>query len=100
VRLEPRSITSWGQLKEKLLVNFQGFQAELSTEEDFLSCQQYEREILSDFFRKLLRLKAQAPEVSNEQVITQSIKVLHASQLHSYLVRERPKTLEEMYDNF
>jgi hypothetical protein len=26
-RLPPRSITSWAQLKEKFLVNFQGFQA-------------------------------------------------------------------------
>jgi hypothetical protein len=31
-RLPPRSITSWEQLKEKFLVNFQGFQADLSTE--------------------------------------------------------------------
>jgi hypothetical protein len=49
-KLQPRSITSWGYLKEKFLINFQGFQAELSTEEDFLLCQQYERETLSDFF--------------------------------------------------
>jgi hypothetical protein len=49
-RLKPRSNTSWGQLKEKNLVNIQGFQAELSTEEDFLSCQQYKRETLSYFF--------------------------------------------------
>jgi hypothetical protein len=34
-RLPPRSIVSWAQLKEKFLVNFQGFQADLSTEEDF-----------------------------------------------------------------
>jgi hypothetical protein len=37
-RLPPRSITSGVQLKEKFLVNFQGFQADLSTEEDFFSC--------------------------------------------------------------
>jgi hypothetical protein len=30
--------TNWQQLKEKFLLNFQGFQAEFSTEEDFLSC--------------------------------------------------------------
>jgi hypothetical protein len=41
VGLSPRSITSWAQLKEKFLVNFQCFQADLSTEEDFFSCQQY-----------------------------------------------------------
>jgi hypothetical protein len=37
-RLPPRSITSWVQLKEKFLVNFQGFQVDLSTEEVFFSC--------------------------------------------------------------
>jgi hypothetical protein len=49
-RLQLRSITSRGQLKEKFLINFQCFQAELSTEENFLSCQQYERETLLEFF--------------------------------------------------
>jgi hypothetical protein len=34
-RLPPRSITSWAQFKEKFLVNFQGLQADVSTEEDF-----------------------------------------------------------------
>jgi hypothetical protein len=37
-RLSPKCIYSWQQLKEKFLPNFQGFQADLSTEEDFLSC--------------------------------------------------------------
>jgi hypothetical protein len=59
-RLPPRSITSWAQFKEKFLVNFQGFQADLSMEEDFFSCQQYKRKTLPDFFRRYLRLKAQA----------------------------------------
>jgi hypothetical protein len=99
-RLQPRSITSLGQLKEKFLVNFQGFQTKLSTEEDFLSCQPYERETLSDFFRRFFHLKAQAPEVSNDQVITQALKALRVGQLHNYLVREHPKTHEESYDNF
>jgi hypothetical protein len=52
------------------------------------------------FFYKFLCLKPQDLEVSNEQVIMQAIKALHASQLHSYLVRKHPKTLEELYDNF
>jgi hypothetical protein len=39
-RLMSRCIYSWQQLKEKFLLNFQGFQAELDTEEDFLSCTQ------------------------------------------------------------
>jgi hypothetical protein len=36
--LPPKCICSWQQLKEKFLLNFQGFEAELGTEEDFLSC--------------------------------------------------------------
>jgi hypothetical protein len=98
--LPPRFITSWPLLKQKFLVNFQGFQAYPSTEEDFFSCQQYERETLSDFFRMFLRLKAQALEVSDEQAITQAIKVLRKGQLHSHLVRECPRMLEELYNNF
>jgi hypothetical protein len=99
-RLPLRSITSWTQLKETFLVNFQGFQVDLSMEEDFFSCQQYERETLSDFFHRFHHLKAQAPKVSDEQAITQVIKALHVGQLHSHLVRERSRTLEELYDNF
>jgi hypothetical protein len=99
-RLPSRSIASWAQLKEKFLVNFQDFQADLITEEDFFLVRQYERETLPDFFCRFLRLKAQAPEVSDEQVITEATKALHVGQLHSHLVRECPSTLEELYDNF
>jgi hypothetical protein len=48
-RLPPRSIMSWAQLKEKFLVNFHGFQAYITTDKDFFSCLQYERETLPDF---------------------------------------------------
>jgi hypothetical protein len=99
-RLPLRSITSWAQLKEKILVNFHGFQADVSTKEEFFSCQQYERETLPEFFYRFLRLKAQAPEISDEQDITQAIKALRADQLHSHLIRERPKLLEELYEEF
>jgi hypothetical protein len=47
-------------------LNFQGFQVELDTEEDFLSCVQKEREPLPEFYRRFLQLKAQAPEVFDE----------------------------------
>jgi hypothetical protein len=69
-RLPPRSIASWAQLKEKFLVNFQGFQADLKTEEDFFSCQQYKRETPPNFFHRFFRLKVQASEVLDEQAIT------------------------------
>jgi hypothetical protein len=51
-RLPLRSMMSWAQLKEKFLANFHGFQVDITTKEDFFSCQQYERETLPDFFRR------------------------------------------------
>jgi hypothetical protein len=36
--------------------------------------------------------------VFDEQVIAQAIKGLRVGPLHSYLVRERPKTVLELYD--
>jgi hypothetical protein len=47
-----------------------------------------------------LQMKAQASEVSNDQVIAQAIKALRVGPLHSHLVRERPKTVSELYEQF
>jgi hypothetical protein len=99
-RLLLKCIFSWQQLKENFLLNFQGFQEELSTEEDFLSCAQYEKETLTNFNRRFLQLKAQAPEVSDDQVIAQAIKGLCTGSLHSHLVREQSKTVVELYEEF
>jgi hypothetical protein len=49
-RLPPIYIYSLQQLKEKFLLNFQGFQVELSTEEDFLSDAQYEKDTLPNCY--------------------------------------------------
>jgi hypothetical protein len=73
---------------------------ELDSEEDFLSCIQREKETLHNFYRRFLQMKAQASKVSDDQVITQAIKALHAGPLHSHLVRERPKIVTELYEQF
>jgi hypothetical protein len=65
-RIPSGCIYSCQQLKEKFMINSQGFQAELHMKEDFLSCAQREKETLPDFYRRFLQLKAQAPEVSND----------------------------------
>jgi hypothetical protein len=44
-----------------------------------------------------LLLKAQASEVSDDQVNAQAIKELWAGPSHSHLVREQPKTVLELY---
>jgi hypothetical protein len=99
-RLPLCCIYSWEHLKDKILLNFQGFQTELDTKEDFLSCVQKEREPLPEFYWKFLQLKAQALEVSDEQVIAQAIKALRAGSLHRHFIREWPKTVPELYDQF
>jgi hypothetical protein len=45
-------------------------------------------------------LKRKHLEVSDHQVIAQAIKALRAGPLHSHLVRERPKTVSELYEQF
>jgi hypothetical protein len=47
-----------------------------------------------------LQLKEQALEVSDDQVIAQAIKALWAGPLHNHLVRERPKIVPELYEQF
>jgi UDP-2,3-diacylglucosamine pyrophosphatase LpxH len=54
----------------------------------------------SNFYERFLQLKAQAPEVSDDQVIAQAIKVLCAGPLHSHLFREWPKTVAQLYEEF
>jgi hypothetical protein len=53
-RLPPGCIYSWQQLKEKFMLNLQGFQVELDMEEDFLSCSQREKETLPSFYQRFL----------------------------------------------
>jgi hypothetical protein len=87
-------------LKEKFLLNFQGFQVKLDLEEDFLSCIQREKETVPNFYRRFLQMKAQASNVSDDQVIVQAMKALCAGPLYSHLVQERPKTVPELYEQF
>jgi hypothetical protein len=99
-RLLSGCIHSWQQLKEKFPLNFQGFQVELDTEEDFLSCAQREKETPPNFYWRFLQLKAQSLEVSDDQVIAQAIKALRTGPLHNHLFRERPKIVPELYEQF
>jgi hypothetical protein len=85
-------------MKEKFLLNVQGFQVELGTEEDFLSCSQREKETLPNFYWRFLQLKAQVPEVSDDQVIAQAINARRVGPLHSHLVEECPKTVSGLYE--
>jgi predicted lipase len=45
-------------------------------------------------------MKAQASEVSDDQIIAQAIKALRADPPYSHLVRERSKIVSELYEQF
>jgi hypothetical protein len=45
-------------------------------------------------------MKAQALEVSDDQVIAQAIKALRVGPLQSHPVREQPKIVLELYEQF
>jgi hypothetical protein len=49
---------------------------------------------------KVPSAQSHAPEVSDEQVIAQATKGLRAGPLHSHLVREQPKIVLKLYDQF
>jgi hypothetical protein len=55
---------------------------------------------MPDFYRRFLQLKAQALEVSNDQVIAQAIKALWVGPVHNHLARERPKIVLELNEQF
>jgi hypothetical protein len=67
--------------------------------EDFLPYAQRKKETLPNFYRSSCssRLK---PQKYDNHVIAHAIKALWAGPLHSHLVRERPKTVPELYEQF
>jgi hypothetical protein len=62
-------------------------------------CAKGERTIVR-FLSKVPSAQNQAPVVTDEQVIAHAIKALRVGPLYSHLVRERPKTVPELYDQF
>jgi hypothetical protein len=52
------------------------------------------------FLPEVFTNESTSPEVSDDQVIAQAIKALCARPLHNHLVRERPKTMPQLYEQF
>jgi hypothetical protein len=84
--------------QRKILTQLTGVPSGARHETRFMSCAQTEKEALPNFYWRFLHLKAQAPKVSDDQVIAQAIKALRTGPLHSHLVREQPKTVPQLYE--
>jgi hypothetical protein len=99
-RLPPLSIDSWRSLRDKFLLNFQGYSPDTNALAELSLCKQLERETLREYYRKFLTLKSQLPSVDDQIAIHYAISGLRADVLYSHCIRDPPKNLQEMYQLF
>jgi hypothetical protein len=99
-RLPPLSIDSWRSLRDKFLLNFQGYRPNIDALAELSLCKQLERETLREYYRKFLTLKSQLPSVDDQIAIHYAISGLRAGVLYSHCIRDPPKNLQELYQLF
>lgn len=98
--LKPKSIYSWEDLHDKIMTNFKGFTSESLTASNLFQCKQLSRESLKEYYQKFVRLKARAPNIPKDMAIEASIKGLHIGHFARHLTREKPSSIEELYNEF
>jgi hypothetical protein len=69
-RLPPLSIDSWRSLRDKFLLNFQGYRPDTDALAELSLCKQLEKETLWEYYRKFLTLKSQLPSVDDKLPFT------------------------------
>jgi hypothetical protein len=92
-RLPPLSIDSWRSLRDKFLLNFQGYRPDTDALAELSLCKQLEKETLREYYRKFLTLKSQLPSVDDQITIHYAISGLRAGVLYSHCIRDPPKNL-------
>jgi hypothetical protein len=99
-RLPPLSIDSWRSLRDKFLLNFQGYRPDTDNLAELSLYKQLERETLREYYRKFLTLKSQLPSVDDQIAIHYTISGLWAGVLYSHCIRGPPRNLQELYHLF
>jgi hypothetical protein len=99
-RLLPLSVESWKELRDKFLLNFQGYRHDRDALVELSLCKQEEKETLREYYRKFLTLKSQLPSVDGHIAIQYAISGLRASVLYSHCIRDPPKNLQKLYQLF
>jgi hypothetical protein len=99
-RLPPLSIDSWRSLRDKFLLNFQGYRPDTDALAKLSLCKQLEKETLREYYRKFLTLKSQLPSVDDQIAIHYAISGLRAGVLYNHCIRDPPKNLQELYQLF
>jgi hypothetical protein len=100
IRLPPLSIDSWRSLRDKFLLNFQGYRPDTDALAELSLCKQLEKETLREYYRKFLTLKSQLLSVDDQIAIHYAISGLRAGVLYSHCIRDPPKNLQELYQLF
>jgi hypothetical protein len=99
-RLPPLSIESWKTLRNKFLLNFQGYRPDIDVLVELSLCRHQEKETLRKYYKKFLLLKSQLPSFDDHIDIHYATNGLRASVLYSHCIRDPPKNLQELYQLF
>jgi hypothetical protein len=99
-RMPPLFIDSWKGLRDKFLLNFQGYRPDTDALAGLSLCKQQEKETLWEYYRKFLTLKSQLPSVDDHIAVHYAISGLRAGVLYSHYIRDPPKNLQELYQLF
>jgi hypothetical protein len=86
------SIDSWRSLRDKFLLNFQGYRPDTDALAELSLCKQLEKETLREYYRKFLTLKSQLPSVDDQIAIHYAISGLRVGVLYSHCIRDPPRT--------
>jgi hypothetical protein len=99
-QVAPLSIDSWRSLRDKFLLNFQGYCPDTDALAELSLYKQLEKETLREYYCKFLTLKSQLPSVDDQLAIHYAISGLRAGVLYSHCIRDPPKNLQELYQLF
>jgi hypothetical protein len=99
-RLPPLSIESWKALRDKFLLNFQGYRPDTDALAKLSLYRQQEKETLQEYYKNFLLLKSQLPSVDDHIAIHYAINGLRTGVLYSHCIRDPPKNLQELYQLF
>ena len=75
-RMPPLLIDSWKMLREKFLLNFQGYKPETDALAELSFCRQQDKETLRVYYKKFLLLKSQLPSIDDHIAIHYAIRGL------------------------
>ena len=98
--LRPKSVYSWEDLQDKIMVNFKGFSSESLIASDLFQCIQQQGESLKTYYQRFLHLRAWAPNVPKEVAIEAAIKGLRIGPFVGHLARDKPSSIEDIYNEF